>query len=57
MQAAATHLARRRSGGETWCGLPASGVTPAGHGDPWKPIIPLQLHRRTEGSVRLCRLL
>ena len=58
MQEAATHLARR-SGGETWCGLPASGVTLAGHGDPWKPVDrhPLQLHRRAEGSVRLCRLL
>ena len=37
MQEPATHLARR-SGGETWCGLPASGVTLAGHGDPWKPV-------------------
>ena len=26
MQEPATHLVRR-SGGETWCGLPASGVT------------------------------
>ena len=56
MQEAATHLARR-SGGETWCGLSASGVTLAGHGDPWKPVGHLlQLHCRTEGSVRLCRL-
>ena len=37
MQEPATHLVRR-SGGETWCGLPASGVTLAGHGDPWKPV-------------------
>ena len=56
MQEAATHLARR-SGGESWCGRPASGVTPAGHGDPWKPVGHLlQLHCRAEGRVRRRRL-
>ena len=40
MQEAATHLARRK-GGETWCGLPASGMTLADRGGPWKPAGPL----------------